>query len=78
MHVKWFTTLETRKELELKYVPKLFLGSIREGAGGGGGRRSAIGQLFLPSLVTVPEVFAKVNLVRTHHQLLTWTSFLRF
>ena len=36
MHVKWFTTLETRKELELKYVPKLFLGSIREGAGGGG------------------------------------------
>ena len=74
MHVKWFATLETRKELEPKYVPKLFLGSIREG----GGRWSAIGQLFFPSLVTVPEVFAKVNSVRTYHQLLTWTSFLRF
>ena len=36
-----FAPLETRRELELKYVPQLFLGSIL------GTRRSAIGQFFL-------------------------------
>jgi len=36
-----FTTFETRRELELKYVPQLSLGSIL------GRRRSAIGQFFL-------------------------------
>ena len=35
-----FATSETRGELELKYVPQLFLGSIL------GTRRSAIGQFF--------------------------------
>ena len=35
-----FATLETRRELESKYVPQLFLGSLR------GTRRSAIGQFF--------------------------------
>ena len=50
-----FATLETRRELEPKCVPQLFLGSLLET------RQSAIGH-FPPSLVTVPEVFAKVNL----------------
>ena len=40
-----FATLETRRELETKCVPQLFLGSIL-------------------SLVTVPEVSAKVNSIQ--------------
>ena len=52
-----FATLETRRELEPKCVPKLFMGSLL------GIVRSAIGQFppLPPSLATVPEVFAKVN-----------------
>ena len=59
MHDKWFATVETKKELEPTYVPQLFLGSLL------GSCRSAIGQLFFPSLATVPEVFANVSLVRS-------------
>ena len=54
--------LEVRRELEPKCVPagawsrpQLFLGLLL------GKRRSAIGQLFPLSLVTVPEVSVKVN-----------------
>ena len=48
--------LEKRKgELEPKCVLQLFPGSLL------GMRRSAIGQLFFLSLLTIPEVFAKVN-----------------
>ena len=50
-----FATLETKRELEPKCVPQLFPGSLL------GMRRSAIGQFFFLSLVTIPEVFAKVN-----------------
>ena len=46
-----FVTLERRKRLEYKCVPQLFLESLV------GTRRSAIGQFFFLSLVTVPEVF---------------------
>ena len=49
-----FATLETRRELEPKCVPQLFLGWLREM------RRSAIGHLFPLSLATISEVFAKV------------------
>ena len=45
----------SEKEMEPKCVPQLFRGSLL------GTRRSAIGQFFSVSLVTVPEVFAKVN-----------------
>ena len=45
-----FATSETRGELELKYVPQLFLVSLL------GTRRSAIGQFFSLSQATVPEV----------------------
>ena len=48
----------TRKELEPNWVPQLFLGSFL------GRSQSAIGQFFPLSLVTVPEVFAKVNSVQ--------------
>jgi len=75
MHDKWFATLETRKELEPKYVPQLLLGSLL------GARRSAIGQLFFPYVVTVPEVFAKVNLVRSPSSapdLVQFPSFLKW
>ena len=50
-----FATLETRRELQPKCVLQLFLGLSL------GTRRSAIGHFFPLSLVTVPEVFAKVN-----------------
>ena len=40
-----FATLETKRELQTKCVPQLFLGSLL-------------------SLVTVPEVFAKVNSIQ--------------
>ena len=49
-----FATLETRKGLEPKCFPQLILGLLL------GTRRSAIGQFF-PSLVSVPEVLAKVS-----------------
>ena len=45
-----FATSETRGELELKYVPQLFLVSLL------GTRRSAIGQFFSLFQVTVSEV----------------------
>ena len=48
-------TLETRKELEPKCVPQLLVGSLL------GTDRSTIGQFFPPVLVTVVEVFAKIN-----------------
>ena len=54
-YVMLFAILETRGELEPKCVPQLFLGSLLRT------RWSAIGQIFSTSLVTVPEVFAKVN-----------------
>ena len=47
--------IRSEKELEPKYLPQLFLGSLLVT------RRSAIGQIFFLSLVTVPEVFAWVN-----------------
>ena len=50
-----FTTLETRREPERKYVPQLFMGSLLLT------RRSAIGQYFSLSLVTIPDTSAKVN-----------------
>ena len=50
-----FTTLETRREPESKWVPQLFLGSLLVT------RRSAIEQCFSLSFVTDPEAFAKVN-----------------
>ena len=43
--------IETRRQLAPKRAPQLLLGSLR---------RSAIGHFSL-SLVTIPEVFAKVN-----------------
>ena len=49
-----FATVETRRELEPNCVPQLFLGWLL------GTRRSAIGHFFSLSLVTLPEVFAKV------------------
>ena len=49
-----FVTLETKRELEPKCLPQLFLGSLLET------RRSAIGQFLCLSLLTVPEVFAKI------------------
>ena len=54
-----FATLETRRELEPKYLPQLFLGSLLET------RLLAIGQYFSLSLATVPEVFAKVNVAHS-------------
>ena len=42
-------------ELEPKCVPQLCLGLLL------GTRRSAIGQVFFLSVVTVPEVFAKLT-----------------
>ena len=42
-------------KLETKRIPQLFLGLLL------GMRRSAIGSIFSWSLVTIPEVFAKVN-----------------
>ena len=53
-----FATLEMRGELEPKYIPQLLLGSLL------GEHRSAIGQFFPLSLVTVPEVFAEVYSVQ--------------
>ena len=57
--MKYFQTAfrDFRKEmgLEPKCFPQLFVGSLF------GTRRSAIGQVLSLSLVTVPEVFAKVN-----------------
>ena len=53
-----YSSLEMRRNLEPKCIPQLFLGSLVET------RRSAIGQFFSLSLVTVPEVFAKVNSVQ--------------
>ena len=50
-----FATVETRRELEPNCVPQLFLGWLL------GTRRSAIGHFFSLSLVTLPEVFAKVT-----------------
>ena len=41
--------------LQKKFEPRLFIGSLL------GSRRSAIGQSFSLSLVTIPKVFAKVN-----------------
>ena len=49
-----FTTLETGREPETKRVPQLFLGWLL-------GTRSAIGQYFSLSLVTVPDASAKVD-----------------
>ena len=53
--VKLCATLEMRRGLVLKCVPRLFLGSLLVT------RRSAIGQFFSLHLVTTPEVFAKIN-----------------
>ena len=50
--------IRSEKELEPKCLPQLFLGSLLVT------RRSAIGQFFFLSLVTVPEVFAWVNSAR--------------
>ena len=47
--------LGTRRELEPKGVPQLFMGLLLRT------RWSAIGHFFPVSLETVPEVFAKVN-----------------
>ena len=47
-----FVTLETRRELESKCVRQLFLGSLL----------GSHWPIFPVSVVTVPEVFAKVNL----------------
>ena len=53
--VKLFATLETRRGLELKCVPQLFLGSLL-------GTRRIYWPLFFPLLsATTPEVFAKIN-----------------
>ena len=62
---RWsFATSETRRLLEPKCVPQLILGSLL------GTFSTAIGQFF-PSLVTVPEVFAKVNSVQFPRRFLT-------
>ena len=53
-----FATLKLRREMEPKFFPQGLLGSFP------GTRRSGIGQFFSMSLVTVPEVFAKVNTVQ--------------
>ena len=50
-----FATSETRRELKPKCVSQLFLASLLVT------RRSAIDQFYSLSLVTVPEVFAKVT-----------------
>ena len=50
---------KTKRELETKCVPQLFVGSFLET------RQSAIGQFFSLSLVTAPKVFAKVNSVQS-------------
>ena len=52
---KQFAPSETGGELETKFTRQLFLGLLL------GTRWSAIGQFFSLTLVTVPEVFAKVN-----------------
>ena len=49
------TNLEARRELELKFVSQLLLGSLLVT------RRAAIGQFFSRSPVKVPEVFANVS-----------------
>lgn len=49
---------ETRRELEQKYVPQLVLGLLL------GKGSSATGLFFSQSLVTAPEVSAKVNLAQ--------------
>ena len=46
---------KTKRELEMKCVPQLFVGSFLVTC------QSAIGQFFSLSLVTVPKVFPKVN-----------------
>ena len=51
-------TLKLRREMGPKFVPQGLLGSFP------GTCRSGIGQFFSMSLVTVPEVFAKVNTVQ--------------
>ena len=53
-----YSTLETRRELRPKCIQQLFVESLLET------RQSAIGQFFPLSLVTVPEVFEKVNFVQ--------------
>ena len=53
--------LGTRRELEPKGVPQVFVGFLLRA------RWSAIGHFFPVSLETVPEVFAKIN----------WTQFPR-
>ena len=52
---KQLTTLETRSELEPKCPPQWFLGLVLRT------RWSAIGQYLPLSIVSVPEVFAKVS-----------------
>ena len=56
-----FVALETRRELELKCVPQLFLGSL---LGMGYSAISCYWPIFSLSLETIPEVFAKVNSVQ--------------
>ena len=46
-----------------EFVWQLFLGSLR------GTRWSAIGQFFSLSLVTVPQIFANVNLTQRHSKI---------
>ena len=67
-----FTTLETRGELEPKYVPQLLLGSLL------GTRQSAIGQCFSPLPKTVPEVFAKVNSAQFFSRFLCGECLMKF
>ena len=55
LHYLKFSTFEKGRELGQKYVPQLFLGLLQ------GTRRLAIGQFCSLSLVTVPEIFTKVN-----------------
>ena len=50
-----FDTQVTKRELDPKCVPQLLLGSSL------GARRSAIGQFFSMSPVTVPEILAEVS-----------------
>ena len=49
------SNLEATRELERKFVPQWFLGSLLVT------RRAAIGQFFSRSPVKVPEVFANVS-----------------
>ena len=68
---------KTKRGLVPKCVPQLFVGSFLV--------TSAIGQFFSLSLVTVPKVFAKVNLVQSpvsevenSHNILTFCLTLTF